>query len=346
MQPTRQTQPTAAPLTQADLRAPFCDELAMPSRHQGQQSPTQDVRAELRISKPARLTAVAPIAPHANQPNKLVRLRHANPLPYVPVDIGLMVLADFELPLNPMVLLTLMDVEARNGIPSFLRYAAWSDRLWKPFSQMSLTKIKSNYAQAFIERWNARSQKDQLRLQQLWGGQLSPVWTLRAREDVCDDFDFVMAAVSQNSFALRYASASMRDERHIVITAVGQDGCALEYASEALQDEREIVMTAVCKTGWALQYASAALQGDCPIVMAAVRKTGWALQYVSAALQKERHIVMAAVSQNGRALQYACAALQDDRDIVVAAVRQYAGALVYASAAMRRDRAVAAATRN
>ena len=45
-----------------------------------------------------------------------------------------------------------------------------------------------------------------------------------------------MAAVTQNWWALQYASAQLKSDKEIVIKAVKQNGGALQFASADLQD--------------------------------------------------------------------------------------------------------------
>ena len=47
----------------------------------------------------------------------------------------------------------------------------------------------------------------------------------------------VLAAVTRNGFALKYASETLKDDRDVVLAAVAQNGFALEYASETLKND-------------------------------------------------------------------------------------------------------------
>ena len=55
-----------------------------------------------------------------------------------------------------------------------------------------------------------------------------------------------------------------------MLAAVSNNGYALEFATEELKGDREIVLAAVSKSGVALQFATEELKGDREIVMAAV----------------------------------------------------------------------------
>ena len=83
-----------------------------------------------------------------------------------------------------------------------------------------------------------------------------------AKIDVNSNKSAVLAAVTQNGRALRYASEPLKGDHEIVLAAVTQKGWALRYASEPLKDDREIVLAAVTQEGSALYYASERLKND------------------------------------------------------------------------------------
>ena len=114
------------------------------------------------------------------------------------------------------------------------------------------------------------------------------------------------------------------------MAAVSNDGYALEYASEALKADREVVMAAIENIGYALQYASEELRSDSQFILAAVEKNGYALKYASDVLKADPEVVLAAVTQNGKALFDADEALRADRGIVMAAIKECGIAFFYA----------------
>ncbi|KAH8083392.1 inositol 1,4,5-trisphosphate-sensitive calcium-release channel [Aureococcus anophagefferens] len=150
--------------------------------------------------------------------------------------------------------------------------------------------------------------------------------------------EVVLAAVRQDSWALKHASDALKADKEVVLVAVQQqqlqNGRALRYASKELRADKKVVLAAVQKSGGALQYASDALKGDKEVVFAAVQQDGWALHYASDVLKAEKEVALAAVRRDGEALQYASDALRADKEIVLAAVRQDGMALVYASEAL------------
>ena len=137
----------------------------------------------------------------------------------------------------------------------------------------------------------------------------------------------VVAMVSQNGLALRYAPDHLRANKAVVLAAVSQIGWALLSASQALRADKEVVLAAVRKNGLALGYASEALKADKEVVLAAVRQTGEALGYASEALKADKEVVFAAVANYGLMLVFASEALRADRDVVLAAVAENGGAL-------------------
>ena len=155
-----------------------------------------------------------------------------------------------------------------------------------------------------------------------------------------NDREVVMAAITQDGSALRYASDKLKNDREVVMAAVKKNGWAFRYASDKLKNDREVVMAAINNTGMALRYASDKLKNDREVVMAAVKECDLALQYASDELRADRDIVMAAVNNDGIALRYASNTLKDDRDVVFAAVLNYGSTLRHASERLRNDREV------
>ena len=121
------------------------------------------------------------------------------------------------------------------------------------------------------------------------------------------------------------ASEELKNDREFILAAVTQCGRALEYASEELKNNREIVLAAVTQYGWALQHASEELKNNREFILAAVTQCGAALRYASEELKNNREIVLAAVTQDdcGWALKYASEELKNNREIVLAADHPY-----------------------
>ena len=166
-------------------------------------------------------------------------------------------------------------------------------------------------------------------------------WALRfASAEVQADREVVLAAVRQSGWAFQFASAEPKADREVVLAAVQQFGRSLGSASTELQADREVVLAAVRQDGRALGYASAELKTDREVMLAAVRQDGLALGHAFAELTADREVVLAAVQQDGRALEHASAKLKADREVVLAAVHQNPGAFCYASTELQEDGAV------
>ena len=165
-----------------------------------------------------------------------------------------------------------------------------------------------------------------------------------ASKELKNDREIVLAAVKQDCwgppFALQYASDELKNDREIVLAAVNQNGLALKYASNELKNDREIVLVSVTKDGWALAYASNELKNDLEIVLTALKQKGSILKYASDELRNDREIVLATVKKDDRALKFASDELKNDREIVLAAVMQNGQALEFASDELKNDREI------
>uniref|UniRef100_A0A7S3Q5Z5 DUF4116 domain-containing protein n=1 Tax=Chaetoceros debilis TaxID=122233 RepID=A0A7S3Q5Z5_9STRA len=86
------------------------------------------------------------------------------------------------------------------------------------------------------------------------------------------DKDVVMAAVTQDGYALQCAAEELKGDREVVLAAVthnGQNGRALKYAAEELKGDREFMLAAVTQDVRALEYAAEELKGDKEVVLTA-----------------------------------------------------------------------------
>ena len=72
--------------------------------------------------------------------------------------------------------------------------------------------------------------------------------------------------------ALEWASEEMKGDRDIVLAAVRQDSAAVKLASEEMKGDRDIVMAAVQVDGWALEHAAQEMKEDVEIVVATLRQ--------------------------------------------------------------------------
>ena len=153
-----------------------------------------------------------------------------------------------------------------------------------------------------------------------------------------EDRDEMLSALHlKGGFELRNATNELKDDRQVVMAAVTERGLALIHASDNLKGNKEVVLAAVANDGLALRLATEQLQGDLQVVLAACQQTGQALQYASNELQGDRKVVLAAVSQAGQALQFASHPLRADKDVVLAAVSNKPEVLKYALGGLNQD---------
>ena len=66
----------------------------------------------------------------------------------------------------------------------------------------------------------------------------------------------MLAAVTQNGYALEYAPTDLKADKEVVLAAVTQNGDALKYASTDLKADKEVVLAAVAQDWKALFSAS------------------------------------------------------------------------------------------
>jgi hypothetical protein len=79
-------------------------------------------------------------------------------------------------------------------------------------------------------------------------------------KDIQDNSKYVGIAVSQNGYALKYASDALKNNKEIVTLALNQNGDALKHASIEMQNNEDVVLVALKKYHPSLIYASPELQ--------------------------------------------------------------------------------------
>eukprot|EP00746_Dinoflagellata_sp_MGD_P168013 gnl/MRDRNA2_/MRDRNA2_99083_c0_seq1.p1 gnl/MRDRNA2_/MRDRNA2_99083_c0~~gnl/MRDRNA2_/MRDRNA2_99083_c0_seq1.p1 ORF type:complete len:584 (-),score=93.39 gnl/MRDRNA2_/MRDRNA2_99083_c0_seq1:59-1810(-) len=136
------------------------------------------------------------------------------------------------------------------------------------------------------------------------------------------DRDYVLSQVRLDGWNLgyKYISEELKDDREVVMEAVSRNGAALTYASEALKDDREVVQNAILSNSWALADASDKLKNDKKLVMQAVRLDGLSLAFASRPLRRDADVVLEAIGQDGGALRNAEENLYDSKVFVLEAL--------------------------
>jgi hypothetical protein len=89
-----------------------------------------------------------------------------------------------------------------------------------------------------------------------------------------DSKKYVLIAVSNNGYALKYASRRLRDDYTIVKIAVSRYGAALRYASPRLKNDPSIVATAIRQMAFSIVFASPELRAR-PEIVALAREFGF-----------------------------------------------------------------------
>ena len=135
--------------------------------------------------------------------------------------------------------------------------------------------------------------------------------------------EVVLAAVTQDGMALRYASYGLRMDKDVLLAAVWRDGNVLQLAGgETLPGPADAYEIEVLGGREQAEIRLAALRAtrvDKDVVLAAVRQCGRALQFAKE-YQNDRDVVLAAVWQDGRALEFA-PGFKGNKEVVIAAIK-------------------------
>ncbi len=131
---------------------------------------------------------------------------------------------------------------------------------------------------------------------------------------------FMKRAMKRNPDALTYISDDLRDDVEVVLEAVTQKGMMLKYASERLRANTRLVKAACKHTGGALKFGGLSCRKNRDVVIEAVSQDGTALKHADSLMQSDKGVCIAACKQNGRALQHASKLLKADKDVVMLAV--------------------------
>jgi len=145
-----------------------------------------------------------------------------------------------------------------------------------------------------------------------------------------NDKEVCLAAISNNSEAIRDVDKSLLGDKEFMMETVKYsnnaknyrlDASSLIYASEELKKDKEFVLEVVKQRGEALQYADY-FKTDKDVVIAAVRNNGFALEYADKMLWDEKEVVLEAVKNKGFSLMYAGPNMKNDKEVVMTALKQ------------------------
>jgi hypothetical protein len=103
-----------------------------------------------------------------------------------------------------------------------------------------------------------------------------------------------------------------RDDKDVVLAAVTKNGKALKFASVRLQNDKDVVLAAVTQNGKALEFASVRLQNDKDVVLVALEEHVNALKFASKELRKNEHLILEVVKYGFTCLEYVDKELLND----------------------------------
>jgi len=138
----------------------------------------------------------------------------------------------------------------------------------------------------------------------------------KAPKDLCDDKEFVLAAVSKNGYILEYVSDEFRNDKDVVMAAISENVYAVSSASDSLRDDKEVVMTAVSKNGLSLEHASERLKNDKEVVMTAISTAPISIQFASDELKHDKEVILTAAVLNENSLYFVPYEMKHDTEII------------------------------
>ncbi|WOG25678.1 DUF4116 domain-containing protein [Endozoicomonas sp. 8E] len=118
---------------------------------------------------------------------------------------------------------------------------------------------------------------------------------------------------------LEYASQQVRNDRDFVLPAISKHPKQLQYLSEALRNDSDVVMAAVEKNPLALNYASERLRNDKNIIRMAIAESTYPLSFASEKVLSDRECMLDLIAKNPQAFHYAAVKLKDDKKFINAA---------------------------
>jgi len=198
-----------------------------------------------------------------------------------------------------------------------------------------------------------------------------------ASDEMRNNEQVVMAAVTENGCALRFASDEMKNNHRVVIAAIKpcesrgtgttsmffseeEFHCeALDYASDNLKSNEDFLVDALSYNGLALRFASEDMRNNERIVIAAItpcpvfgriakqrmESDARAFRYASDNLKNNEDFLVDALSYNGLALQFASEDMRNNKRVVMAAIapptvrraKSVAPAMEHASKELKND---------
>lgn len=117
-----------------------------------------------------------------------------------------------------------------------------------------------------------------------------------------NDVQIVTAAIRQNGWAFRFASAACRADPDVVALAVEAHGRNLCYVSDqSMRSDQELLLRCITRNAWALQWATEEVRQDRDFLLRVVQTNAWALRFALPPYNTSRGLALAAAAQGSRA---------------------------------------------
>jgi hypothetical protein len=113
-------------------------------------------------------------------------------------------------------------------------------------------------------------------------------------ESMRDDEEVTLEAVKNCTYAIKYATDRMKNNKKVGLAAVRYSGSAYEYLSPTLRDDEEVTLEAVKNSTYAIKYASDQMKNNKKVALAAVRYSGSAYEYISEEMKCDKYIALEA----------------------------------------------------
>ena len=83
-----------------------------------------------------------------------------------------------------------------------------------------------------------------------------------ASDDLRDDYEVVLAAISKDVVSICYASDELKNNKSIMLIAIKKDGLNLKHASKELRSDYEVVEIALKQDRNSFNFASKEIHGN------------------------------------------------------------------------------------
>ena len=158
-----------------------------------------------------------------------------------------------------------------------------------------------------------------------------------------NDEEVVVAAVTNNYSAFRYADDSFKCNKAIVLIVVANCGYALSQVHHSLRDDTEVVSAAVNNDVRAFRFASDRVKKNRSLVLLAA-KNGCSIEDIPKDFLSDKDVILATMGEEGSyclTFSYADDSLKNDRSFVLNVVSQLRGIFHDVPEIWRSDKEVA-----